>query len=830
MEPSTVRQRLDSAGLRLYGLRQVPLIGREVERDQIWSALNGVSGRGRPSLIVLRGPAGTGKTRLAQWIGERALEVGAASFWRATHGRDSGPGEGLPRMLSEQLGCVGLEPGEVYRRVQRQLGRLGVDDEFEVRGLAELISPKPAGTDIGHLSVIHDAAARHALMARYVAHRAARRPVILLLDDVQWGPEALAFSRQLLRSQPEKRVPVLLLLTARTEGLEESPATRTMLDELLELKRAQAIDIGGLAPDEHQSLVQNLLALSDDVIDTLEAHTRGNPLFATQVVADWVSQQLLEVRDGKLLATSNVSLPIPESLHAIWAGRVGRLLSEQTEWMTAEGEPLSPKVARTALELATLLGRRVELTEWVAVCKSAGIGYPLRLLDELLARNLAHEQAGGWAFSHDLLRECIEQSIPPGDLIAHHAACAEMIRSTLGTKDPDGVVRLGRHLVAARRFDEALEPLLEGARYHMHRGDYIVALSLLDQREGCLDELKAPPDDRQRALGWALRARVHNFKFEFDSSRDWAGKLENSARQNDWTALLAEVQTILAWAIRQQGGLDEAAMHAEEAVNLYKELGDLAGVAAATRSLGIIARQRGDLDGAAELYTRAQMLFETVDDSMGVANCIYGLGRVVQLRGDEVGTRRLIAKARDRFAALGVRNEVANCVNLLAELDRFTGNLDDAEAGYRQAMALQEGIGSGDARIARFNICMVQLARGDFEDAHSTLRALQRVLRRSSGSWLERFVRAALLTSSAALELWDGWESKARALASELVEGGTVDPDIAWATQRAGEFALRAERRTEARVVLEIAAAQWAQLGNRDTELEAKKLLAQLDG
>lgn len=828
IEPSSAPQRLESAGLRLYGLRQVPLIGREVERDAIWGALSKVSNSGQPRLIVLRGSAGTGKTRLAEWIGERALEVGAASFWRATHGRDSGPGEGLPRMLSEQMGCVGLEPTEVLHRVERQLARLDVHDEFERRGLAEIISPSLAKTASSHLSVNHDAAARHTLITRYVAWRASRRPVILLLDDVQWGPEALAFSRQLLRSPPEKRVPVLLLLTAQSEGLEESPTTRTMLEELLELRRAKAIEITGLEREEHQALVRNLLALSDDVIETLEAHTRGNPLFAVQVVADWVSQQLLEVRDGKLLAASNVSLPIPKTLHAIWAGRVGRLLAEQSEWLSSDGTILESKAVRSALELASLLGRRVELDEWVQACGCAGVGFPVRLLDKLLARNLAHEQAGGWAFSHGLLRECIEQSISPENVIAHHKACAEMIRSTHRSGSPEGAVRLGRHLTAARLFDEALEPLLEGARYHMNRGDYTIALSLLDQRESCLDQSNAPSDDPLRGSGWALRARIHNFRFEFDASRDWAGRLEASARQNDWTTLLAEAQTLLAWAIRQQGGLDEAAVHAEEAVGLYKQLGDLSGVAAATRALAIISRQRGDLDNAAELYTRAQLLFETVDDSLGVANCIYGLGRVVQLRGDEDTTRKLIAKARDQFAALGVRNEVANCVNFLAELDRFAGDYDAAETGYRQAMALQEGIGSGDARIARFNICMVQLARGDFEDAHGTLRALHRVLKRASGSWLERYVRAAQLTSSAALDLWDEWASKARALASELADSGTVDPDIAWTTQRAGEVALRAERHTEARTVLEIAAAQWAQLGNQDAEQAVRSLLAQI--
>ena len=818
-------QRLESAGLRLYGLRQVPLIGREAERDLIWDTLAEVRKLGEPKLIVLRGPAGTGKTRLAEWISERALEVGAASFWRAGHGRNSGAGEGLPRMLAEQMGCIGLEPMEVLQRVQQQLAILGIDDEFEWTGLAEIISPSLVQSGTDRPSVIDDAAVRHSLISRYVSYRAARRPVILLLDDVQWGPEALAFCRQLLRGQPDRRVPVLLLLTVQTEALAEAAETRLALEKLLMLKHARALDLGPLQREDLESLVRNLLPLDDAVVAALEEHTRGNPLFAVQVVADWVSQELIEMRDGKLVATSPRSLPIPRTLQSVWAARVARLLDEESGWIDWAGTSFGSDTARIALELASLLGRRVEQRDWVEACKQAGIKVPNRLVDRLIARDLAHEQVGGWTFSHGLLRDSIEQSIDPEDLLWHHKSCADMILATRGSGDPQSAARLGRHLASAHCFEDALEPLLLGARYQINRGNPTTALSLLDRRDECLDRLATEAEELCRAPSWALRSRIYNFRFEFDEARSWADKLEAAARANQWTAWLAEAKTLLAWSVRQQGALADAANHAAEATTLYQQLGDPAGVAAATRSLAIIARQRGDLEAAKERYSNAKHLFEIVDDELGIANCNYGLSRVLQLSGDEEATRDTLTKARDQFAALGVRNEVANCVNFLAELNRHAGDLDEAEAGYRQAMALQESIGSGDARIARFNICVVQLVRGDFEDAHDMLSSLQRVLSDSSTSWLERYVRAALLASSAALDMWSGWESEARELASELESSGTVDPDIAWCTQRAGKLAMREKQVGCAKIALEIAVEQWGKLGNAAAQQANQKLL-----
>ena len=53
----------------------------------------------RARAVVLRGPAGTGKSRLARWLGERAVETGAATYQIARHAKDDPEGEGMARAL-----------------------------------------------------------------------------------------------------------------------------------------------------------------------------------------------------------------------------------------------------------------------------------------------------------------------------------------------------------------------------------------------------------------------------------------------------------------------------------------------------------------------------------------------------------------------------------------------------------------------------------------------------------------------------------------------------------------------------------------------------------
>src|SRR5690606_31769369 len=97
--------RLVGAGLGLYGMREVPLVGRVRERDRIWEALREARRSGEARCCVLRGPAGSGKSRLAEWMSQRADELGSAVVLRATHSPTGGPADGLARMITAALGC-----------------------------------------------------------------------------------------------------------------------------------------------------------------------------------------------------------------------------------------------------------------------------------------------------------------------------------------------------------------------------------------------------------------------------------------------------------------------------------------------------------------------------------------------------------------------------------------------------------------------------------------------------------------------------------------------------------------------------------------------------
>jgi len=114
---------LPSHSLSMFGLRAIPMMGRRVEHDFLWEELGKVVSGGART-VVLRGPAGSGKTRLAMWLAERAQELGVAFAMKANHDAVLGPQDGLEAMVLRFWGgthvpCPRRTTGFLERLAQR---------------------------------------------------------------------------------------------------------------------------------------------------------------------------------------------------------------------------------------------------------------------------------------------------------------------------------------------------------------------------------------------------------------------------------------------------------------------------------------------------------------------------------------------------------------------------------------------------------------------------------------------------------------------------------------------------------------------------------------
>src|SRR5262245_3340398 len=180
----------------------MPLVGREAEVEAVAEALDAVAG-GERRLLLVRGEAGIGKTRLLEVVRE---------------------GAGSRRFVVLEGRATELE---------RDVPLAPVVDAFE-SGLRELPEPRLRSVGEEHLALLAGvlpgvsdapAAGWQAVTPaeRWRLHRALRAllnvfgeraPVALVLDDVHWSdPASLEFLDHVLRRPPEN--PHLLVLAMR---------------------------------------------------------------------------------------------------------------------------------------------------------------------------------------------------------------------------------------------------------------------------------------------------------------------------------------------------------------------------------------------------------------------------------------------------------------------------------------------------------------------------------------------------------------------------------------------------------------------------------------
>lgn len=372
-----------------------PVLERGAEIAALTSAIDGAL-TGVGGVAVIDGPAGIGKTTLLH----RAAQLAAPHATVAT-ARGSA-----------------LEAGFAHGVLLQLLGPLviatpGAAQLFE--GPAALAQPLfergvPSGDVNGELPFLHGL---HWLCAAL----AERRPLVLCVDDVQWADSAsLRFLAYLGARAAD--LPLLLVCAARSG---EEPTDAAVLRELCDGPAATRIEPGPLTVAAVKQLVAGELgsAAAADLPDACWRRTGGNPLFVAELLRAAGEAQV----EGPVTAAT---------LDALTPDSVVRLVERRV----ARQDDAVLRVAR-ALAILGERARPADLAQVTGLDPAAALG----ALDALVAAELTEADAPT-RFRHPILRQAVDDAVPPGERLALHADAAAAVR------DVDAG-RAAQHLVAA---------------------------------------------------------------------------------------------------------------------------------------------------------------------------------------------------------------------------------------------------------------------------------------------------------------------------------------------------------------------------------------------
>jgi len=795
-------------GLGLFGLRFLPLVGRETEQSALWAAMHKMLDARRALAIHITGAEGSGKSRLADWLGGRAHESGAATILKAQFGaNESAP---FANMWSRFLRCDGLNRQETFERIYRHNRTIGWDSKSDSKACTELLGPFPETLRSGPWVHFGSNKERFVLLQHCLEAQCRLRPVILIMDDASQSEDALDFTKHLLDAQEESPHPILLVLTS-------SPATTPdeyldVIDNIQARRDVQTIDVEPLPHHDRHRLVREMLGLEDELAEMVERRTGGNPHFAVQLVGEWVERNLLtqgehgfKLRTGKFPA-------MPGNLSAVWEGRLQRAL---------DGIPDT-----TSLEMAAVLGIEVNPSEWIESCESMDLKISMEGRDQLLQNHLAvlERRTGHWRFAHSLVAESLIKNAAKSKRLAKlHIAAAEMLRNK--TEVPHA--RLGRHLFAAARLEDAAQHLLMGANQAHASVRHNKAWTLITKREECLLRLGIPLTDKRWVDNWLVKGRIRKSQARSSAARKFFYKVLDFAGDDP------EGKTLKAWAYRYLGELSRVEGNNDRGMFLHKKALEYAPnnstVQARTlASLGYLNSSRGNLEEGQELLEKAEKIAIGTEDQEVILEVRLLISALYQLTGKRNEAKTILLHIRSVFMKEGRSYLLARCANDLGEIERHSGNIEEAEEYYKEALESFDSVGSETAWIPRANLGILLAEQGRCIEAREHLERVQRRMKRLGQTALLGTMHVVLMLVATHERNWTAWDNHFDEGVRLIASAGLIDRDVAREAQLAGVLCIAAGENTRALRALNLALDHYERMDRSEDAAIVSDLISEI--
>jgi DNA-binding CsgD family transcriptional regulator len=693
-----------------------------------------------PSVLVLSGEAGIGKTELWQAAVRRARARGTRVLaYRAVEAEAVLSFAGIGELLSPVAADVLPALDELRRRA--------LETALLIEGSGRDSAVEPRAIGLAVLDVLKALAAD--------------TPVLVAVDDFHWldRPSARTLLFALRRLTNDR---VGALLAVRGEGRE--------LDRELPSDIVNWLSVGPLAPAVLFQILKHRLGLelSPPQLSQLCEMTGGNPFFALEVGREL---SLTPPAPGR-------SLPVPGSLREIVGAHLARLPSASHDVLVLVAALALP----TVRALVAAHGERAEVLHGLEQAARAGVveldSERVRFAHPLLA-SVYYEDATPWRRreAHARLAAVADDE---EERARHLALAAEgpdaAVAATLDAAAPNALAR-GAPAAAAELSEiaAALTPSADPSARRRRRLAAAEAHRLAGDRDrarAILDELLAEaPPGAQRAdvlftlarvrradlptlAGWCERALAeagddHRRAAEILAYLSWVRLLEGRVRDalararaalahaehaGDDELLaraIARVAMAETWTLEVTPGLLERGVTIERRLGHRLEFHESPSITQARRLMCL-----SDFDGARPLLADADNRAKATGDEGTRAHVLFHRFQVAWFTGRWAEADELATLALELADQL--RDDQYRVIALYARalLDAHLGRVEPARTGATEALAIADAV--SDALFAvqsRTVLGFLALSHGDSAAADSELRALPAWL--YSNGWRE---------------------------------------------------------------------------------------------
>lgn len=748
-ESAAVETSLRPAGLHdEAGPNYDLLVGREKELSLLRAEYGRVlAGAGQP--VVVRGEPGIGKTQLARHFGRWAREQGAAFIYARFFDYAASrlaPYETFIDLLSAALspgrraeagGVRAHSAGELREAVK---ARCGVELPDELFGVEEANAQLARAASGDHFRIV-------APLGRAFLRLSRERPLVMVLDDLQWADEvSLDCLGYLMRVRAAE--PLMLVMLARAEEASDPKHNLTeWLKRHADYRSFTSVRLQPLGEAAVREAVEEAFGgafraplIPQTDTSTVFRVTGGNPYFLVEMLRLLVAEGAISTADGVNESGSRwqwngiENVPLPDSLVMAALGKLER----------------TPADLRELLEHAAVIGDefRVETLARMSGRGEDELDESLReglRLGVLAERGLSLGE--DYRFYHTILRRVLYESLAPRRRRRLHMLAAAAIEAVHARHAERLAEALSTHYEAAGDARRAFRWAMRAWAAAAARWHWVEAVKCAERARRAAERLEF-----RREATYAEGDTTGNF-FRPQVREDELVALPLSAKLSMLLALCEslhavgrnrELEPVIPEALALARALDdeasEAAVHfqdglvhsalsqyreahssVERSLEIYRRLGDRARARLAVVQLGRIRASMGDYEHAGELI-QAVLDEEGVDvETAADAAGMLGWARALQGRYDE-GVE-LMRKCLDYHARCGNVRLRAQVLRRLHWADLSRGQYESAVALALRAQKDFQAIGNlfGEAKTY-MGIGQARIAQGLFEEGIGYLR------------------------------------------------------------------------------------------------------------
>lgn len=672
-----------------------PFVGREDDLAQLELAARRAFRDRRPHLVTITAPTGAGKSSL---VAEFRRRLGPDSWHAHAHCPPYGATAFAPlRELIVEL--LGISPDAPADDVRGRLGAVLEDADMPRDGIlvAATVAPDPKTDEQDRDQIF-------AAWRRFIERLATKRPLLLVLEDLQWASDSLL---DLIEHvvQPASPVPLLVICLGRPELLQRHPSwgggRRNTINLALE----------PLPGDDISRLLAHLLeseppeALRRLIVERAD----GNPFFAEELVRSLLERGL----DLSEPAAVDMALRmLPETVQATLLARIDMLAAEE----------------RAVLQSAAVLGRTFDTDALRVICE-LDAGEISSALERLVERELLIKgRDGEYAFANALVRDVAYGMLPRARRARDHTMVAQRLQTTAGERIEEFAGLIGFHYLEATRLRRASAVAIPtaGADEETTRSGAVIWLARSGRTNAAAgawseavaqteDALALANDDERLALLIQLGETSAGGNVGWDALiealRLWRARTDTGPETG--ARIIVDMLTMQfrsGVSISPDRHPDEQTLArlAEEALDLANRSGDERAQAAALVMHAYLERSRAgrtpaSLERARDEAMRAAAVLERHRDWMLWSIALDAWAAIVGDLGDLRGARDIAMRRLERAAELpGIERPHANWTMPIYEL--ALGDVEGAREHVLRALAepLFENLRVGSTGLVGF--------------------------------------------------------------------------------------------------------------------------------